>query len=409
MPRVLAIGAAAILVRVLFVFWLHPPNHYVHSDMLMFVWTALQEFQGSDHPFISLQHGLLTHTLRGSFALFGPGNTQVYWTQVLWSSGSVFLTYLLARRLLSPGYALAACIYQAGNVLDIGLAGYWLSEAGFTCFLLATLWALARWRESPRHRPLWASLAGALLAVQILARENALLTVPFLVAWMLLSRSGPGPVRLRDVALLLGVCALVLLPQALRNRELIGAALPATSRGPRYLAYSALMTRALVTHDSFGVGAIVDPLFERRYPVEPVVFSEREEFRAEPYDGAFWWGVAWEALKRRPETLLWHLQNFFFIWALPPWPAGWEGGWLGWLSAVWNLAFALVVAPLYLLQLRPRFWRDPLATLLNLVVISLWLYVYVGFGQARFRAPYDPLLLILALRSLAGPGVSSPR
>lgn len=275
-----AIGLAAVVVRYLYVFHLHPPNQHVFSDMELYLYTAVREFSGSTEPFLTLRHGLLSRTLALSFVFFGVGNTQVYWLQLFWSAGSVFLTYAAARRVLSPRPALVAFAIQAFNMLDIGLLGYWLTEPAFEFLTLAVVWGLLRWRESG-GRMRWLVLTGVLMAGQVMARDNALLLLPLFAVWVAAQAGGRVPHRLRAAGVLVVVCCLLLVPQAVRNHRMIGHWLPGTSRAPMFWhvpsPYVLVHGRGSNTHlvlsqprrRGLGYGPIAGRLAASHFPARP--------------------------------------------------------------------------------------------------------------------------------------------
>lgn len=107
------------------------------------------------------------------------------------------------------------------------------------------------------------------------------------------------------------------------------------------------------------------------------------------------------SLGEDPEVLVINLQNLWFAWWYAPWPASRAQGWEARLTRIWNSLFALVVVPLYLVSVSRRPWREPAPGLLHLVVLSILVTLYLSFGEARFRVPYDPFFLILGLQVFA--------
>jgi 4-amino-4-deoxy-L-arabinose transferase-like glycosyltransferase len=398
----ICIGLFAVLCRYGYIYHLHPPNSYIGSDMLMFVTTAVGEFQNSSDPNLSLRQGLLTrHIALG--LLHGSKTALPHLLQLFWSAGSAFLTYAIARRFLSERLALLAFLIQSCNVLEIALAGYWLAEASFGFLTLALIWSLLRWKESEEKKSLWVMIAGILFAGQFLSRDNAIFALPLILLWIVFgSDLKLWAQRLKYPTIFLLTTVLVLAPCSIRNRALIGSWYPGSTRGSLALYLSMSAVRQVSYSHAQGSGVINSPTRVHSGLIRPITLAERAHHYKPAWDSHYWRDQAFTAYARQPQIALINLQNFFFMWWLPPWPSLHSGTWEQTAAFLWNGVFALTIFPLYLMatyRRRTASWYG----ILNLVLISHFLVIYLSFGQSRFRVPYDPLYLILALTLFNSP------
>jgi len=260
--------------------------------------------------------------------------------------------------------------------------------------------AAVRERKLPlREFPRTAFLAGALLGVLVLLRENALLLVPFLapLAW----RRGDGRGSAgRTAALLVGL-ALVLSPVAARNAALGGGFLPTTFQGGVnfWIGNNAL---ADGTYRPLAPGRQI-PAFER---AEPRRIAEAEVGR--PLTGAevsrFWLdrSLAWARAEPLAFARL-ELRKLGLYLSGYEWPDAVDYEWTKQRSPVLALplaeftAVALLAAAGVLLLILGRRRRD-LAALAPVFAFELgWLLATVAFFLfSRYRLPAIPGLLVLA-------------
>src|SRR5215212_4388068 len=150
---------------------------------------------------VFFQAPLYPYLLAALYKVFGHSLDSIYLAQIAIAVAGVWALYRAGQEMGGERVGLAAAglaafygpfIFHDVHLLKESLA------VSVTCFLL---WALA----TRRH---WL-VAGLLLGVIALLRENALLLVPFLLPW------GKGFVR--KSAALVGGLVLTLLPVAIRN------------------------------------------------------------------------------------------------------------------------------------------------------------------------------------------------
>lgn len=147
---------------------------------------------------------------------------------VVLGTGSVALTYLIARAVVDERVALVAAALLAvwPNVVFYGSTLQ--LETTFVFLALAVLALVATERDAPPNRPARAALFGAVLAGVCLVRPFAapLVIVPAIAA--IVARAGWRRSGVLAVAALVPFVAL-LVPWTLRNQRAMGAALPFSS------------------------------------------------------------------------------------------------------------------------------------------------------------------------------------
>jgi hypothetical protein len=151
-----ALLAAAVITRLVWVTWVHPPEDYLFSDMKRYVERA----QGlALHGMTPGRRAMAWQTwgthviLAVPLKLLGavPLPRAAAWLWASFSAGTVVFTYLLAARLLGPGrwstgVGLVALLWYP----HLSQAGYFLAETPFACLQVATTWGLIRLLQTGR-------------------------------------------------------------------------------------------------------------------------------------------------------------------------------------------------------------------------------------------------------------------
>ncbi len=163
------------------------------------------------------QAPLYPYFLGTLYTLFGKNMMAVRLVQIVLGAGSCLLLASAGRSFfgrtatgLMAGAMLA--VYPTAIFFD-GSIQKSVLDLFFVCALLAVLGGLL---ERPRNR--WWAAAGAILGLLALTRENALLFLPIVLAWLFIAwRSEPWKTRLNWAALVLMGIAAMLLPVGFRN------------------------------------------------------------------------------------------------------------------------------------------------------------------------------------------------
>jgi hypothetical protein len=153
---------AALLSRLVWVLWVHPPRAHVFSDMAHYVYRArlIAEFEVHAGMREMVWQAWGTHALLAiPMLLMGPGESALEFAGLIWagcSAATVVLGYLLGVRVLpaagrakgerrSPHWpALALGLVLLVWIPLISHTGFFISETPYACVLLATTLGIVR-------------------------------------------------------------------------------------------------------------------------------------------------------------------------------------------------------------------------------------------------------------------------
>jgi hypothetical protein len=167
---------AAVLSRLIWVLWVHPPHEHVFSDMAHYVHRAGLvagfEVEVGDRMMVWQAWG--THVLLAiPLLLLGPGQSALEVAGLMWagfSAATVVLGYQLALRVLPGGAgpnvpAIAVALALLGWVPLLSHTGFFVSETPYACALLAMTLGVVRVLQDGRGAGaagLWGAFAFAL-------------------------------------------------------------------------------------------------------------------------------------------------------------------------------------------------------------------------------------------------------
>lgn len=323
----------------------------------------------------------------GLYRLFGPDGvlTAVWLAQVALSVATVALVYALGR--LLDDRPVAARLAAGLCAVYLPFAAYTrlvLSETLFTFQLLGAFLALIVYARRGGYRPLL--VAGAALGGAVLTRGIAL---PFLAAipvWLVVlhrqSRPVPWGRVARDVALVLGIVAVLIAPWTTRNWAVHRALIPVETTGGYNFWLGALGGR--------DAGRIINTL------------------REEPNQGrrqALAYARGWAAIRADPAGYLRKsVKEFRDLWAInfSAYERLVRGFGQGRVAPPW-LALTLALDDLLYLAALPlaalgwtRLRRPEDRWLIGLWIAWSCLTGAVFFAIARFRFPILPFVFLLA-------------
>ncbi len=411
-----AFTLVALAVRLFWNLKVHPPTSYAFSDMGGYLERAQTMI---DRPDDRIGYfGLFpwgTHTFLSIFKrLFGRDATTSigvgYAVLGAFSVGTSFqLARRLTRRLWVPRVVAAILVVYYPW---IALGGYVLSEPPFTLFLCAT--ALAGLRLADRGRPGDAWLFGVALAIAAAFRPQILAAVPLLAIHALVRRRTwkrlhPGLLWGAFIPL-----AMVMAYSAARMHWHTGHAGGIAGNGPLNFAfgrchattinsnapdrkgsYSPPSLGALLAHEKEHPGSLIrlDPASDTRLGVVGHMWD------AEPMSALASECIRLTGPLRQARYAATHVALLWFYNSI--WPDSGQKGFQDAMSVSLALHDCFILPPALValvLSFRKRRARH---ALISLHVVALVLVAMVYFGDTRLRAPYDSLLLILAVDVVA--------
>lgn len=355
---------------------------------------------------VFFQAPLYPYLLALLYRLAGHSLDAVYLAQIGLAVAGCYALYRAGRAMAGERVGLAAAalaaIYGPFLFYDVQLLKESLAVT-VACFLL---WALAAaWvpaiagGESRAGGRQWL-LAGALLGVLALLRENALLVAPFLapLAWR-----GAGDGRLRRIGAFAGGILLVLAPVALRNGLVGGDFLPTTFQGGVNF-YIGNNPRADGTYRPIVPGKQA-PELERR---EPMRIAEQELGRhlGEGEVSRYWLGRALAWAREHPgDFLRLTLRKLGLFWSWYEWPDAVDYYDIRGQSPVYRLPLLEFGGLTLLAALGLGYLGGGVARRLApaLLFAVAWMIATAAFFLfARYRLPAVPALILLAALPVAG-------
>ena len=403
------IGAAA-LVRLLYFLWfLSSPLHgYYFADHLYYRNWGMQIAGGDWFGQEVFEQGPLYAYLLGVAFRLGLSETLVLFCQLLVGIASALLIYESGKRLFDVKTALLAALLTA----VYGPLVYYecMLMKSFLLPLLTTGVLYCSLRYQVSLRPGWLWIAGALIGLACLIRENHLLYIIPLGCWVWWCGAGrvtaegkpaaiPGRRRGIHLAILAGSLALAMLPVTLRNYSLAREWVPVTAGGGEVL---------YLAHGPEATGYFHTVPF-----VKPSPWREHEDFRLEaarrsgrPLSRAeasrYWSQVARQEIIRSPgrSLKLTLKKGAIFLYDLEVPDSADYLLWRSYLPIMWLLptfgwfvGLALLGSVICLRDLGKH------QLLLGLVAVH-FISVLVTYNFGRFRIGMMPLFLLLAAQGL---------
>jgi 4-amino-4-deoxy-L-arabinose transferase-like glycosyltransferase len=400
----LALFAAALLVRVLYVWIAAGPAATPSSDALEYDTVAWNLARGAGfaldgaggHYPTAFVPPVVPWLVSLTYRAFGHHYFFALLLQCVLGAVVPLVLASFGGAVFGGGIGLLAGWLAALDPLLVFFSGYLLTETTFTALLLVALAVSAAWVKTPRSgRALGVGLAWG---VASLARPTALL-LPLVVAfwgWVPLGLTVPTRERARQIALLLLGLALAIGPWTIRNALTLHAFVPVTTGGGRALLDS---NNPIVWSDPLIRGGAISTTH-----VEP--YARDAAGRSEAAADAIARSSALEFLsghvREWPAMALAKLRRFWRVTAEGGGTGTWQrqGSPLGGLARRIDplAAWSLLVLPFALWGVArtlsgPRRWFQSLSLL---VVIYFTLLSLVFWGALRMRVPVEPLIALFA-------------
>lgn len=359
------------------------------------------------HPYISTVYRapLWPFIIAGLSLIFGPGDYFARLFLCCIGSGTCVLVYLFARDLFSQRIGIiagiAAAIYPELYIYD----GWLYTESLYIFLLFAICYVLFRIQRARTDKiGLWLC-CGALLGLLSLTRPNGMLVIGFVIAWAIVMvwlkvlKRRPAITGFLAAALL--ACVLVA-PWTVRNYLVSHSFIPvATGDGTVLLgAYN----DQILTNPNY-LGTWIDPLKSRPDVAKPYpLFTctpPCEVARENAYkDAAIQWIKG--HLNLMPNLLA---QHFINLWR----PATSEADlpidrFPNQRSSQIVLAmmetFPIPIFILAVLGLAITLWKWRELLFIYAIIALTIGQAIIFYGSARFRAPIEPMLILLAAGAL---------
>ncbi len=301
--------------------------------------------------------------------------------------GSVtcMLVYLLASALFGRQIAvvtgLLAAVYPGLFIYD----GWLYSESLYTFLQMAFCYTLYRFQCTQKNS--WAFWSGICIALAALTRPNGLSFIGLICLWAVIvctTRQLPWKTVIRSTLATIGTAILLLIPWTIRNFLQTQTFIPVATGDGAVLAGTYNTTSLVKEHGMWVSSAQIQPplakvtdAYETTYALHwirshlwdmPYLFSLHFLNMWIPYTSEA--GLPMIQFPTRfSSQIVWHM-----IWITTP------------------LIFALVAVGLVVTWRR---WKQDLLIVYLLIALTIATNV-VFYGSSRFRAPIEPLLVLLA-------------
>lgn len=398
----------ALAVRLVWNLRIHPPDDYVFSDMGGYVGRSNRVLgdpfiKNVDEAFFPFGAHYLLAAVKAIFGRDNHAATAVY--QALAGTSVVAMLYAISRRLSGgPWVPRLAGLIGAFYYPLISLGGYYLSETPYSVFLTASVLLSLRLADEGRRGDAW--LLGLTLGLGAVVRPQILMSLPFLGLFWLIRRGSFPRLRVWRLWRTAIPLFLILGLSAARAKYHTGrVSLVAQNGGVNRVFGRCHNVKTESRGGWFGpppFGALLE--YERNHPdawvkLDPAISLELKS-RGFMWDEAKLDEIADRCIKKTGWLKQAHygLNHVILLWGYnTTWPdmgqKRWRAPMRSW-NAIHMIAFLPPLAVALGLGLRRRFARQGL---LGMQIFALMAVSVLYFGDTRFRTPYDPIIIVLAM------------
>ena len=344
-------------------------------------------------------------TIAGISIIFGPSD---YFARIFLSligSGTCVLVYLFARDLFGWRIGILAgafaAIYPELYIYD----GWLYTESLYIFLLFAICYALYRLlRTSERNWRVWI-LSGILLGLLSLTRPNGIIVIGLFIVWAIIMASQKllsWRVTVKGVLATTLVALVLIAPWTVRNYQVSHAFIPvATGDGTVLLGAYNSMVLTTATYEGGPFGTWINPLLSRpditrSYPIK-TCSAVCEVAREAAYKDA---AVRWirDHIHTMPHLLKLHFIN---MWQPNTYEADLPIVRFPQLQSTQFVLRMMKTFPNYLFILTAfgfavTWWRWRELLFIYLMIVFTIAQNIVYYGIPRFRAPIEPMLILLA-------------
>jgi 4-amino-4-deoxy-L-arabinose transferase-like glycosyltransferase len=387
---------SGFVLRYLFVFYFHPPEAYIYSDMQGYFDRAFHIHTGLKEDIYGSFYPPATHFVYSFF--FAAKNPVLWmkWFNVILSSLTCMLIYFSTNRLFGNKAGMIALILSSFNYLFIDFSGYILSETLFTFSLALMFWLFLEsiLSDQIRTKRFYAIFAGFAIIASASVKSSILLFLPLFAIWWLFN------IKKHRILYNLPFYALGFIPLLIiliiRFHNLTGEfGIVSTNGGFNFFqGRSHIKDLHCIDEERGTYYMFASPVAVQKN------YSYNDTFHAGPYNSDFFYKKGIDLVKQNPWRSLkysaQHITDLFItasIWPSfaikEPFPA---------LIRLFNiLGFILIIIPAFfagIIKFKYLWSGVGLLTLFPILVIILTSAIY--YGDPRFRVPFDVFFIMLA-------------
>lgn len=394
--KVSAILFLSLILRLIFVFAIHPPEKYLYSDMAGYYERAAKLALGVKEKIYEAFYPPGTHYIYSIFFHLPTPFLGIKIFNVLASVLSCYLVYLSTKILFSKKAAFLAIVFASINYLFIDFTGYILSETPFILSLCLMFYFLIKsiTKSDIMGKKVYSFVSGLAIIISASIKPIILLFIPFYGIWWLFNFK-----RYQLASNLpFYICGFfpffILL--CLRMFVLTGYFGTISSNAGLNFYQGRSRVRTVYCHD---IKRNVYSLFASPVAIQKN-YSFDQYFYAGCYDSNFFFKEGLKiAQKNIPKTLLYSLENIYdLFYTTIIWPTSNIGGILPVVINYSNIALVILV----ILPAMALFWIR-FKSIVNSLQIIVYFPIFVILissaifqGDPRYRVPFDIFFIILA-------------
>jgi 4-amino-4-deoxy-L-arabinose transferase-like glycosyltransferase len=340
------------------------------------------------------------------YGLLGPHDHYVRLFLCFVGAGTCALIYAFASDLFGRRVALFAGVLAAIYPFLYIYDGWLYSESVYIFLLLAFCYSLYRLQRNPNWK--WMLVSGLLLGLASLERPNGLLILASFLAWLVVigwAKVLSWPAVAKSAIIVGLVSTLLFIPWTIRNYEVTRALVPvAVGNGKVMLgAYNDMILERPYYYGIWIIPTESTPAIAAQFPANCSGPCEVQRDATYQQDAIQW-------IKSHPNDIPLLLRlHFTNLWSITTQEADLPINRFPDRSAsklvvdmmlvITPIVFALAALGLFLTRKR---WRELLFIYLMIGITIIQALVF--YGIPRFRAPIEPMLILLAAGALWGIG-----
>jgi 4-amino-4-deoxy-L-arabinose transferase-like glycosyltransferase len=387
---------SGFLLRYLFVFYFHPPEKYIFSDMEGYFNRAYHLHLGKAENIYDTFYPPGTHIVYSIFFETRNFFVSVKWFNILISCFTCLIIFFITDKLFGSRAGKIALILSSFNYLFIDFTGYLLSETLFTFSLALVFWFFIKsiLCGSLWEKRIYAVLAGFSIIAGASVKSSIMLFLPMFGFWWLFNH------KKYRILYNLPFYALGFLPLfillIIRFTALTGHfGIISSNGGFNFFQGRSHIKDATCIDQQRGTNY----LFASPVAVQKN-YSYNETFYTGPYDSDFFYKTGLEEIKHDPgRAAIYSLQHIadLFITA-DIWPSSAIIIPFPFLIHIFNiLTFIFIIIPGLLAGIfRFKQLRSGVGVLIFFLIAVIILTSFVYYGDPRFRVPFDVFFIILA-------------
>ena len=390
---ILTIG---LVLRLLYVFIIHPPEKYLYSDMQGYYERAIMYSQGRAENIYDSFYPPATHIIYSIFFKTNIPFVLIKLFNVILSIVTCFLIYLISKTLYNQKVGYISLAIASINFLFIDFAGYMMSETCFAFLLALMFYCFLKSITSTGQYSRWvySFMAGLFIIIAGATKSSILLFLPMFGLWWLF-KFKKYKILFNLPFYIAGFIPIFIL-LVLRFHSITGEYGVVSTNG----GFNFFQGRSHIKDAHFN-DIQRNTVYMFSSPVAIYNnYTYNDTFPTGPYDSKYFFNKGIEVAKSDvPLTIKYSLDNIYELLILPDiWPSSSIDKPFPGLIKISSILFIfLVLLPsFFILIVYFNTFLQGLRFLIILPILSILITTFIFYGDPRFRVPYDVFFIVLA-------------